>query len=324
VRAVDESQIAKLQASGGYGRVDTHISWVLIGEGRVYKIKKPVKFSFLDFSTFERRRHFCGEEVRLNARLSPDVYLGVVTVDAEGGSVAISGPGETIDHAVMMRRLREERKMDRMLAAGEVDEEDVRGIAGAVASFHAGAQRAGGAFASPELVLSQAADLGNFRDAVEKASGLGKWVDRILSRSELFVRRNRKLLEGRREGGFIRDCHGDLHSGNVFLEDGIRIIDCIEFSEDFRCIDVASDVAFMAMDLDYCGRQDLSRAFIDEYVSRSGDAGLAQLLGFYKCYRANVRAKIAAIDFRQKATAEARERVDRYILLAERYSKSLG
>ncbi len=320
---MDGDQIRRLAEESGAGLIETHISWLLLGRGEVHKIKKPLKLSFLDFSTPELRMHFCHEEVRLNRRLSPDVYLGVVPVTAEGGRVSIGGAGETIDHAVRMRRLDEGRKMDRMLAAGRVDEGLVRGIARMVADFHSDAEPVRGQYGSPGLVWGQIADLGAHRGTIERASGLGRWSDGILAASEAWIRRNRGLMEARVAEGFVRDCHGDLHCGNIFLEDGIRIIDCIEFSPDFRRIDVASDIAFMAMDLDHSGREDLSRAFVEEYVSRSGDTDARRLLPLYKCYRANVRAKIAAIELEQGAGGQSRERMDGYLLLASKYAREM-
>ncbi len=323
VRGMDSGQIRSLVESEGFELRETHISWVLMGTERVYKIKKPVRFSFLDFSTAERRAFFCGEEVRLNRRLSPDVYLGVVPITEGKEGPRIGGEGNALEHAVEMRRLDESRKMDGLLKDGKVSEAEVSAIAAIVADFHKKAEPAP-AFGSPELAGAQAADLGNFRDTVDRATGLGEWVDRLLSRSAAFVKRNAPLMRKRMSDGSVRDCHGDLHCGNVFLQDGIRIMDCIEFSADFRCIDVASDVAFMAMDLDYSGRSDLSGLFVSEYLKARPDEGFEALLPFYKCYRANVRAKIAAIDYQQNPTAEARGRIDRYVLLAERYSKSLA
>ena len=311
------TDIARLARNTGSEVIETHISWLLLGE-YVYKIKKPVKFSFLDFSTPEKRRFYCAEEVRLNSRLSPDVYIGVVGV----GDSGFSEPEGAGEHAVKMRRLSEESKMDALLGRGKVAESDIRRLAEAIAGFHLKAERTPG-YGSASLVAEQAADLSSMREAIEKASGLGRWVDKLLSRSAIFLRRNRELMEGRRKE-FVRDCHGDLHSQNVFFQDGIKIIDCIEFSRDFRCIDVASDLAFMAMDLDYAGRDDLSGLLVERYLELTGDAGLEALLPFYKCYRANVRAKIAAIEWTQKPTHLSRERIDRYVLLAEKYSKTLS
>ncbi|MCI0503668.1 hypothetical protein L0Y65_03060 [Candidatus Micrarchaeota archaeon] len=324
---MERGDIEGLVKSTGAELVETHISWVLIGDSEVFKIKKPVKFSFLDFSSLERRKFFCGEEVRLNRRLSPDVYLGVVPICLEGGKPAMGGGGEPVEYAVRMKTLDREKMMDRLVGQGRVWAEDVRELAAQVARFHKIAEVAKDDYGSPALVSSQIADLANHRSTIEKACGLGKWVDEIVARSERFIKRNGKLLLKRREGGMVRDCHGDLHTRNVFLQggkEGIRITDCIEFSRDFRCIDVASDVAFMAMDLDYCGREDLSEAFIDAYAAETQDTELETLLPLYKCYRANVRAKIAAIEWSGSGgREEERQRIDRYTLLASKYARGL-
>jgi aminoglycoside phosphotransferase family enzyme len=315
-------QVKKLVESGGFELIETHISWVLLGSEHVYKIKKPVRFSFLDFSSVEKRKFFCEEEVRLNRRLAEKVYLGVVKVTGRGGSVELEGKGKAIDHAVKMKRLRRERMMDRMLMRGAVGGEDVKRLANVVSDFHRKAEPvSSGGYNSPQMIGAQIADLGNFRNAIESACGLGAEVDSILERSEGFIAKNKALLEERVKDGKVKDCHGDLHSGNVFFEDGVLIVDCIEFSRDFRCIDVASDAAFMAMDLDAFGREDLSKIFMEEYLAQSRDIGLGTLLDFYKCYRANVRAKIAAIGWLQKKSPEAADRMKKYIALAERYAR---
>jgi hypothetical protein len=299
--------------------IETHISWLLMGEF-VYKIKKPLKLSFLDFSSAEKRKFCCEEEVRLNSRLSPEVYLGVVGID-EAHEFCEKEDGS--EHAVKMKRLDEGSKMSRLLQNHEISPEQVRDLAGIIAAFHEKAERTP-EYNSSELISSQIADLGSFRGTIEKAAGFGEWVDRLLKRSLEFVKKNGKLIAKRQENGFVRDCHGDLHAENIFFQDGIKIIDCIEFSREFRCIDIASDVAFLAMDLEYSGRDDLSEVFVSEYVRKTGDQELETILPLYKCYRANVRAKIAAIEWMQNKSHDARERIDRYVMLAERYSKSLN
>lgn len=323
VVSMEEKHVMELVKSTGAELVQTHISWVLIGEKEVFKIKKPVKFSFLDFSTLERRKRFCDEEVRLNRRLSPDVYLGVEPITLAGGKPSLGGKGKALDYAVRMKKLDRGRMMDRLVAEGKLAKADVEALADIVAEFHSRAEPAVGEYGSPALVESQAADLANHREAIEKACRLGSWVDDILSRSSLFVKKNRALFDKRMKEGRVRDCHGDLHTRNVFFQDGVRVVDCIEFSPDFRCIDVASDIAFMAMDLDYCGREDLSEAFVKRYMQKSGDADAMALLPFYKCYRANVRAKIAAIEWGFNNGEEERVRIDRYTLLAAKYARVL-
>ncbi len=324
--------------------METHISWILLAGAYAYKIKKPVKFSFLDFSTLEKRKFFCGEEVRLNRRLAPDVYLGVVNVcregrkGKEGGGLSITESGaaggrrgggggavagDLVDYAVRMKRLDQARMMSRLLNEGKIDESHVRKLAAIIAAFHGRIEAVQG-YNTPEMAGRQINDLAEFRGAIEEACGMGNEVDVVLAKSAAFISRNRDLLMERIKEGKVRDCHGDLHSGNIFVSGrDIVIIDCIEFSREFRCVDVASEIAFMAMDLDAHGREDLADVFVSEYVARTGDNGLLRLLGLYKCYRANVRAKIAAIEWLQAKNRESRERMEKYTALARRYGDGL-
>lgn len=321
VGSMERSAMEGLAKANSMDIIETHISWILLNEF-AYKIKKPVRFSFLDFSTLERRGHFCDEEVRLNRRLCPDVYLGVARICMEGGRMVLEGRGEPLEYAVKMKRLDGEKRMDRLLGQGKAGMDDIVEIARMVAEFHSGAEPAKDGPGSPDIAWAQIEDLGAHRQAIEEAAGLGKAVDFILEKSRRFIDRNRALMERRMET-HVRDCHGDLHSGNIFFDNGIKIIDCIEFSRNFRCIDTASDVAFMAMDLDYHGRGDLSGAFVEEYLSKTQDTGLETLLPLYKCYRANVRAKIAAIEWEQGGR-ESGERIRRYAGLAAGYAKGLS
>lgn len=314
---MDESQIRKI----GLDMIETHISWVLFSDEFVYKIKKPVSFSFLDFSTLEKRKFFCEEEVKLNRRLAPDVYIGVVPIDNE---LEIEGKQEPVGYAVKMKKLDNSMKMDRLLLEGKVNEEDVKKIAAVVAGFHEKIEVIREGYYTPEIVEKQITDLKNFREIVEEACGLGNHVDIVLQRSEKFIRENHELIRKRIADGMVRNCHGDLHSANIFIDGDPIIIDCIEFSRDFRYVDVASEIAFMAMDLDYHGRKDLADAFVDEYVKKTGDRELLKLLNLYKCYRANVRAKIAAIDYSQHPGEEPKNRIEKYMNLAESYSGYLS
>lgn len=322
---MDKRQIEMLVKSGRYELVETHISWLLLDKDNVYKIKKPVKFSFLDFSTLEKRKFFCEEEVWLNKRLSPDVYIGTVTITRESGTgeIVFGRDGEIVDYAVKMKRLDQKTMMDKSLREGKVRADDIRKLASIVADFHKKAEVVKGDYGSGATVWRQIADLGAFRDAIQEACGYGKKVDFILERSKAFIDTNQALFRKRMKDGKVKDCHGDLHSGNIFLQDGMRIVDCIEFNRDFRCIDVASDISFMAMDLDFFRKEEFSRLFVEEYVKRSGDKEALSLLGIYKCYRANVRAKVAAIEWTQNKNKGSEERIRKYMLLAERYAKEL-
>jgi aminoglycoside phosphotransferase family enzyme/predicted kinase len=290
---------------GGAERVEvrqTHLSVVcLVGE-EAYKLKKPVRFSFVDFTDPEQRRRCCEEEVRLNRRLCPGVYLGVAPLyrdPAPGGRWSfVPSPGATVvDHAVRMRRLPEERLLSHLLAQGEVTTADAVRLAELVAAFHRDvgtsdeAREAGG----PEQ--KQAAILGNF-EATEALvgsvfpSGLYRAVEARARRDleALLPRLRRRAAEGR-----IVDGHGDLHARNIFLTEPPVIFDCIEFRPSFRCGDVAFEVAFLVMDFIHRGRPDLARAYLAAYVARSGDTELPSLMPAAISYRAMVRAKVASL-----------------------------
>lgn len=304
--------------------IETHISWIYIAEDYVYKVKRPVEFSFLDFSTLDKRKFYCDEEVRLNRRLCRDMYVGVIPIVRRGGKYYFEGDGEIVDYAVKMKRMPEEKKMDNLLAKGKVTQADVERLAVKIAKFHDIAMVIRDLhYASAEVIKEQTDDLANHRATIEKACKMGKKVDFSLKKCTDFYKRSGPLFERRQWMGMIRDCHGDLHSANVFLTDGIYIFDCIEFNRDFRYIDTASEIAFMAMDLDAFGREDLSKAFVKRYIGIAGDRELLLLLDYYKCYRANVRAKIAAIEYAQKPNAESKKRIAKYTELMERYANRL-
>ncbi|MBD3397741.1 AAA family ATPase [Candidatus Micrarchaeota archaeon] len=301
---------------------ETHISWVFLSGDFAYKVKKPVKFSFLDFSSRDKRREYCEEEVRLNKRLSPEIYLGVVPLVREGNSLRFGGNGRPLDYAVKMKRMG--RTMDRALEEGEVDRGNVEEVAKEIAGFHnAVPVIQDPRYNSPEMVKEQIDDLGSVKETVESACGMGEKVEFVLEKSDLFIRENEGLMRNRQVDGMVRDCHGDLHTSNVFVAEKKYIFDCIEFSEDFRFIDIASEVAFMAMDLDARGREDLSEVFVGKYLELSGDPNLMKLLDFYKCYRANVRAKVAALEYLQNPTEEGKRNVEKYLSLAQKYAGKL-
>lgn len=286
----------------------SHISYLLFTPQFVYKIKKPVDFGFLDFTTLEARRFYCEEEVRLNRRLAPGVYIGVVGITgAEGGRHLVGGEGEPIEYAVKMKRLSEEDCLERLLAEGRADNALMGRIARALAAFHAAAETGGrvSGFGSLDIIRKNTGE--NFEQAapfVGKALGRGL-LARIKDYTERFTEANRALFERRVQEGFIRDCHGDIHCEHIFAPDGIEIIDCIEFNERFRFSDAVADSAFLSMDLDRKGRPDLARAFDDAYFAASGDREGPGLLNFYKCYRAFVRGKVSSFKAFEDEVPEA-------------------
>jgi aminoglycoside phosphotransferase family enzyme len=274
----------------------TQISYVLLADDYVYKIKKPVDMGFLDYSTLEKRLVLCRKEVELNRRLCPDVYLGVVSVTNDNGHYAIDGQGRIEEYAVKMRRLPQDAMLDALLAQNKVTPQMVTDVANLVAEFHKKAatgkeiNRLGGI----EAVIKNTSE--NF-DQTEKYFGiimLPETFHRIKDFTEGFIKANTALFHKRAAEGRIRDCHGDLHANHICFYKGICIYDCIEFIDRLRYTDVAAEVAFLAMDLDHYRRADLSKVFVDAYVKTSGDKELLKMLNFYKCYRAYVRGKVTS------------------------------
>ncbi|NPV05536.1 MAG: AAA family ATPase [Syntrophaceae bacterium] len=276
--------------------VQTHISFVFIAGDRVYKVKKAVDFGFLDFTTLEKRKRFCEEELRLNRRLAPEAYLEVAAIGEDAGGTPALGVGRPVEYAVVMRRLPQDRMLKRLLAEGKVPPETMDAVAAKVSDFHRRAETGGriDEMGGIETILYNHDE--NFEQTAryigltiprERYEFLRGWVNR-------FLERERPLFEKRVAEHRIRDCHGDLHAEHICLADGIIIFDCIEFNERFRFGDVAAEAAFLAMDLDYNGYPGHARAFVDAYVRHSGDGEVRRLLDFYRCYYAYVRGKVTS------------------------------
>jgi aminoglycoside phosphotransferase family enzyme/predicted kinase len=286
----------------------THISAVFLAGPFAYKIKKPVNLGFLDFSTLAKRRHFCEEEVRLNRRLAPTVYLGVVPVNCSGSGVTVEGPGEAVEWAVKMERLPEEATLARRLQRGEVNVELVQGLARKVASFHALADRSEAItdFGRWEVVARNTKE--NLDSVVYQVGTTVSpaVLERLRSLTEAALTHLRPLMESRAERGVPRDTHGDLHLDHIYLfpdrkpPADLVLIDCIEFNERFRFADPVSDMAFLVMDLRFQGRHDLARVFAEEYFQASGDEEGPALLPFYTAYRAAVRGKVEGLELLEK------------------------
>jgi hypothetical protein len=274
--------------------VETHISWVLLAGERVYKIKRPVDLGFLDFTTLSRRRHFCEEEVRLNRRLAPDTYLGVVELKGTPPRVRFGGAGRTLEVAVVMRRLPAERMLDRLVWEKVADPALMDAIGVAVARFHAEAQTGGEVdrFGGRETIRE------NWEENFRQTAGVPpdvlppEWLDTLRGYVQTFLAREAERMDARVRAHRIRDCHGDLQAQHVCCTEPIRIFDCIEFNRRFRFGDAASEIAFLAMDLERLGRPDLAIRFLNAYLEASGDYEAVPLLDFYRAYRACVRGKV--------------------------------
>ncbi|HLN28549.1 MAG TPA: AAA family ATPase [Gemmataceae bacterium] len=294
----------------------THISVVFLAGNFAYKIKKPVDLGFLDFSTLEKRRHFCTEEVRLNRRLAPSVYLGVVPVSRNGTKVEMDGHGEVVEWAVKMERLPEAATLQSRLRRGEVDPELVESLGRKIACFHAHAEAGEhiSLFGRFDSVARNARE--NFdQSAPYVGTTVSRAVDeRLRSLTEEALACLRPLIERRADRGVPRDTHGDLHLDHVYLfpdrkpPDDLVIVDCIEFNERFRFADPVADMAFLVMDLSFRGRPDLARVLSESYFRASGDEEGHTLLPFYMAYRAAVRAKVEGFELSEKEVPET-ERV---------------
>lgn len=289
---------------------ETHSSWVLLAGPFAYKLKKPVNLGFLDFTTIERRRADCEEELRLNRRFSPEMYLGVVEVTERDGHYRIGGEAGSGEPAVWMRRLPEEGMLPAKLARGDVDMRLARRIGRTLAKLHGRSQTGPDidSYGSPASVVA------NWRENFDQ---MGPFVGRTISSDlnedirtyvDRFVRQQAPLLEQRVADGHVRDGHGDLHAASICIDDGqILLFDSLQFAPRYRCADLASEVAFLAMDLEYHGRTDLAWGFVDSYVRASRDDGLLRLLDFYICYRAYVRGKVRSLRLAQTEQASGGE-----------------
>ncbi|MDX9834359.1 MAG: hypothetical protein RBT36_03995 [Desulfobulbus sp.] len=307
--------------------VQTHISYVVLAGEYVYKFKKPVNLGFLDFSDADKRRYYCGQELLLNRRLCPDIYLGLVDVTEEHGGFTLNGSGRPVECGVRMRRMPEERMMINLIRSGGLLAEHIDALVEVLADFY---QRAEGGEVVRQFGTAGSVAVNVLENFEQTRSFIGHdgldqaRFDRVAASAQTFLERQ-DLFQQRMDGGHIRDCHGDLYSANICLADKVYIYDCIEFNERFRYSDVASDVAFLAMDLDFHGLEELSRRFVDRFVAKAVDPGVRTMLDFYKGYRAYVRGKIGlftAADPGVDASVRAACLQDaaRYFTLADRYA----
>jgi aminoglycoside phosphotransferase family enzyme len=307
----------------------THISFIFLTRDFAYKVKKAVDFGFLDFTTLEKRRFFCEKELVLNRRLCGDMYIDLVPIK-KSDVIRMNGEGETIEYAVKMRRISEEKIMTRLLEEGKVDKEVIDRIAQIIAEFHLKAENSEkiDEFGSFSIIDT------NWRENFEQTQ---EFIDITISSKDYhlihekvinFMKKNYTVLEKRVADKRIRECHGDIHSGNIFIDDNVYIFDAIEFNERFRYSDCASDVAFLAMDLDLKNRKDLSDYLIQKYVHYSLDNELDKVLTFYKCYRAYVRGKVIGFKINDpnmddNGKIDAQKEAIEYFNLAIQYAKQL-
>jgi aminoglycoside phosphotransferase family enzyme len=315
--------------------IETHISWILLTGEFAYKIKKPLDLGFLDFSSLDKRLHACCDEVQLNRRLAPAIYLDVVPITGSPGVPRINGHGETFEYAVKMRQFPADATLDRLDAAGGMSPQHVEAIAATAARFHlAGCARAtpDSAWGSPDAIWRPVTQ--NFAQIAPRLDDPADraHLDALRRWSEAEHARLAPLMAVRKRDGFVRECHGDLHLGNLaWVDDRLLVFDCIEFNPELRWIDIQSEIAFCYMDLLQRGHADWAWLLLNGWLEATGDyAGLA-LLRYYAVYRALVRAKVGAIrtaqtagSGREAALAEVRTLLNLATTLTQRASPRLA
>jgi len=328
-----EQLVAFLRLPGSYPHrpdtvrpVQTHISWVFIAPPFVFKVKKPVNLGFLDFSTLEKRRYFCEREVELNRRLAPEVYLGVVRIYKTASGFSFEGEGEIVEHSVKMRELPHGGFLSELLAKGLVGEPEIDRVVLRLHRFYQSETP------KPEIKqwgTPEKLKISTDENFAQVEPFIGKTISAVAFEAiqhftNQFYVANEKLFFERIQQHRILDCHGDLHLDHIHLSpEATTIFDCIEFNDRFRFIDIANDLAFLAMDFDFERRRDLGNLLLRNAARDFGDSGMLKIANFYKCYRAFVRGKVGSIQASEPETVrpeEHRKQAARYFRLALQYA----
>ncbi len=310
----------------------TAVSVVFLTGKHAYKINKPMNLGFLDFSTLEKRREQCEKEIRYNSLISPHLYEGLVTINQEeNGKIAVNGPGKVIEYGIKMKQMNPDATMNSLLQQQRVKVQDIQQLAKTIHAFHqkAPADKEIAEFGKYAAVKFNWDE--NFQQTEKYQDTLipTKKILAIQEKINSFLKNNQPIFAERVQKNKIKHCHGDFHSGNVFLQNGeISIFDGIVFNQRFPCSDIIAEIAFMAMDLEYHQQPELARSFIEEYQRLSNDEDIPLLLDFYQCYRAYIRGKIACFTYDDPhLTPEEKENTKRnaqqYFQLAERYAGRL-
>ena len=309
----------------------THISFVFLTQKFAYKIKKAVDFGFLDFSTLEKRHIFCEKELELNRRLCGNMYLEVVPIN-KSDIIKIKGKGKTVEYAVKMKTISQKKLMNKLLEKNKITKKIIDQIARIIAEFHSkiehkcdAAKLGYNAKLDPIVEINWKENFDQTKPFIEKTISSEEF-SLIQKRIEYFIKNNNGLFKNRMLNGKVKYCHGDIHSGNIFVTDKIYIFDAIEFNDRIRYSDVTADIGFLAMDLEYKKRPELASFLIERYIEYSKDKELKELLSFYKCYRAYVRGKVVSFKLNDSSISnqekrEIKKEAKAYFNLAATYVK---
>ena len=311
--------------------IETHISWVILTGDFVYKIKKPINLGFVDFSTLEKRKFYCDEELRLNRRLAPNIYLDVIPISGTSENPVLEGKEKAFEYTVKMQQFSHNMQLDQVLARNELRHDMVESFANLIAEFHQHIDIADSTshFGEPEQVYQpakenfiQIRDLISDKSKIDLLSKIERWTEDSFNEIK-------NIFDQRKEKGFIRECHGDLHLRNLaWHENKPLAFDCLEFNENFRWIDVASEIAFLIMDLDVNNQPEFAHHFLNKYLELTGDYEGCSVLRFYLVYRTMVRAKVDAIraaqeGISQQESDEANAEIVNYLQLALTYTHKI-
>lgn len=311
----------------------THISDVFLAGDRVYKVKKPVNLGFLDFSTLEKRYRFCCEEVRLNQRLTSDIYLGVEKITWDRNGYGLNTTGETVDYAVKMRRLPDEHTLEYLLVSNRVTESFINRLIHTLADFYNASalkKKERDRFGSFDAIGQKCRDNFNHLPDFSDTGTNKKKIELIKTATRMFLDRHKELFNRRIENNHICDTHGDLKTEHIYNDQGVQILDCIEFNHTFRYQDTASDLAFLAMDMDFLGYRPAALFLLSRYVKITSDADLMQVIDFYKCFRAMVQVKVYHLQIEAMPShddakkAEHVHEMEQYLDLAYQYALKMA
>ncbi|MEO9870613.1 hypothetical protein [Ekhidna sp.] len=320
-----ESLVQSLKKEGEVQLIETHISWIVLTEEFAYKFKKPIRYSFLNYFKLARRKYYCEREVELNSRYS-DIYLGVVPIYKSEGKIQFKGD-ELIDYGVKMKKINSDFQMDHMIENNLATSKAIGKLAKTIAQFHHDADVTRTNF-SVRDACQKFNDIYTIKNFLYQELGLKaeQQINDAILESNHYLNSNIDLFNNRVRYGFVRDVHGDLHSKNIFLLNEPILFDCIEFNDDFRQIDVLDEIAFLCMDLEAREREDLSKNFTTAYLNTFpiiSSVKEERLFAYYKCYRANVRAKVNALRAKQAENTQEKHRllqeVSKYLDLMTKY-----
>jgi aminoglycoside phosphotransferase family enzyme len=304
--------------------IETHISWIILTDHYAFKIKRPVNYSFLDFSSLEKRKHYCERELELNSRTAPEMYLEVVPITKNNTSKPRDG--DILDYAVKMKRMDNDLEMDRLLEKGEVTDKYLKNLAAKIAAFHRESRLVKDPFNTTGF-QDNYADILHISDYIQENFGDAclDSVRNCVEQSNLYLNTNRDYMNQRIIEGYRRDCHGDLKAANIFLYEDPVIFDCIEFNDEFRYLDIYNDIAFICVDIDNFGNSSQSELFFRHYLEELDITETEEsraLFNYYKSYRANIKAKVGVLRDRNTGDgSKIREQVKRNLDLMEHYSK---